>query len=227
MSKQEFYKENPQFYIAVDCVIFAFENEELQVLLQQRNLEPFRGAKTLLGGFLQDGESLEEAAHRVLRQHTGMQDIYMEQVGTFSALDRDPGARVISTAYYALIDKNRYDSSLLQRYNGQWVNVNALPTIYFDHTKMIEKAREELRFKIQYTPICFNLLPPKFTLYQMQRLYESVLGLEMDKRNFRRRVSEMNYVEKTGEIDKVGSRRGASLYRFNIEKYSQVQEPLN
>ncbi|MBO4641617.1 MAG: NUDIX domain-containing protein [Bacteroidaceae bacterium] len=221
---KEYYRDNPQFYVAVDCIIFAFENDELQVLLQQRNFEPFRGEKTLLGGFLQDEESLEEAAQRVLHFHTGLTNIYMEQVGTFSALDRDPGARVISTAYYALINKNLYDSALLKEYDGEWVSTDHLPNIHFDHTKMIEQARELLRRKISFSPVGFNLLPPSFTLAQLQRLYEVILGQEIDKRNFRKRVSEMQFIEKTGEIDKVSSRRGASLFQFNMEKYNLIHE---
>ncbi len=221
---EEYYRDNPQFYVAVDCIIFAFENDELQVLLQQRNFQPFRGKKTLLGGFLQDGESLEEAAQRVLHLHTGLTNIYMEQVGTFSAIDRDPGARVISTAYYALIDKSLYDSALLEEYDGEWISTDHLPKILFDHTKMIEQARDLLRRKIPFSPVGFNLLPSSFTLAQLQRLYEVILGQEIDKRNFRKRVSEMQFIEKTGEIDKTSSRRGASLFKFNMEKYKQIHE---
>lgn len=217
---QRFYTENPRFYVAVDCVIFGYDNKKLQVLLSSRGFEPFRGQPSLMGGFLQENESLDQTAHRVLSELTGLNNIYMEQVGTFGAIDRDPGARVISTAYYALVDKNKYPEELIHTYKGVWYPVDDLPNLNFDHTNMIKKARYLLQDKISYMPVGFNLLPEIFTLSQLQNLYESILGEDIDKRNFRKRISEMPYIENTGLTERTSSKRPAAYYRFNIQTYN-------
>lgn len=224
MAIARYYSENPRFFVAVDCIIFGFENNELQLLLQERNFEPFRGEPALMGGFVQEDESLDEAAYRVLRERTGCKDVYMEQVGAFGAIDRDPGARVISTAYYALIDKAKIDPETTRRFHGRWVGIKEMPILYFDHLKMVRKALFLLRDKISYKPVGFSLLPKEFTLTQLQNLYEAILDEEIDKRNFRKRIHEMGYIEKTGGVDKNSSKRGAALYRFNIEKYNEKKD---
>lgn len=215
-----FYTENPRFYVAVDCIIFGYDNRQLQVLLSERAIDPFRGHPSLMGGFVQENESLDQTAHRVLSELTGLNNVYMEQVGTFGAIDRDPGARVISTAYYALVDKGHYPEELLRQNKGIWYNVDKLPNLYFDHLNMIKKARHLLQDKISYMPVGFNLLPEIFTLSQLQGLYESILGEEIDKRNFRKRISEMPYIENTGLTERYSSKRPAAYYRFNIETYN-------
>lgn len=220
----KFYSENPQFFVAVDCIIFGFENNKLKVLLQERNFDPFRGESSLMGGFVQNEESLDEAAARVLRERTGLRNTYMIQVGTFGAIDRDPGARVISTAYLALINKELYDNSLLNKYYGKWVDIEKLPTLYFDHLKMINKARVMLQDRISYSPVAFNLLPREFSLSKLQSLYEAILGETIDKRNFRKRINEMDFIEKTGGVDKSASKRGAALYRFNIDRFNRNRD---
>ena len=140
-------------------------------------------------------------------------------VGTFGAVDRDPGERVISVAYYALININEYDRKLVKKHNAYWVNINELPALIFDHPEMVTKARELMKQKASSEPIGFNLLPKLFTLSQLQSLYEAIYGEEMDKRNFRKRVAGMDYIEKTDKIDKLGSKRGAALYKFNSKVY--------
>lgn len=220
MAESRYYSENSKFYISVDCIIFGFDTRNLQILLQERNFEPFRGELSLMGGFLKENESLDEAAYRVLEERTGYKNIYMEQVGTFGAVDRDPGARVVSTAYFTLVDKTKLDHSISNRFGGRWVNVKDLPTLNFDHTKMVKKAVRMLQDRISYKPVGFNLLPQEFTLGQLQALYESILNETIDKRNFRKRIAEMYYIEKTGGIDKTSSKRGAALYRFNFDKYN-------
>ena len=206
-----YYSSNPTFYVGIDCIIFGFNEGELSLLLLKRNFQPAMGEWSLMGGFVQQGESVDNAAKRVLAELTGLENVYMEQVGSFGEVERDPGERVISVAYYALININEYDRKLVQKHNAYWVNINELPELIFDHPQMVEKARVE--------PIGFNLLPKLFTLSQLQSLYEAIYGEAMDKRNFRKRVAEMDYIEKTDKIDKLGSKRGAALYKFNSRAY--------
>lgn len=216
-----YYNVNPKFYISVDCIIFGFDRGELKLLLLKRNFEPAMGKWSLMGGFVQEGESVDDAAKRVLAELTGLENVYMEQVGTFGNVDRDPGERVISVAYYALIKVNEYDRELVQQHNAYWTGINELPSLIFDHPQMIEKARELMKHKASDKPIGFNLLPELFTLTQLQNLYEAIYGEAIDKRNFRKRVAEMDFIEKTDQIDKSGSRRGAYLYKFNDKAYQK------
>ena len=214
-----YYNINPKFYVSVDCIIFGFDEGELKLLLLKRNFEPAMGKWSLMGGFVQEDESVDAAAKRVLAELTGLENVYMEQVGTFGDLERDPGERVISVAYYALVNVNEYDRELVQQHNAHWTKIDELPQLIFDHPIMISKARELMKHKASYNPICFNLLPELFTLTQLQNLYEAIYGEPMDKRNFRKRVAEMDFIEKTDLIDKSGSRRGAYLYKFNDKAY--------
>ncbi len=219
-----FYLQNPKFYVAVDCIIFGFNQGELNLLLLQRNFEPALGDWSLMGGFVQQNEGVDEAAKRVLHELTGLSEVYMEQVGTFGEVGRDPGERVISVAYYALLNINESDKEMVQRYNAHWVNINELPSLIFDHNEMITRARNLMRLKASTAPICFQLLPKLFTLTQLQKLYEAIYGDAIDKRNFRKRIAEMNYIEKTDKIDKSTSKRGAYLYRFNNKVYHKDQK---
>ena len=214
-----YYNINPKFYVSVDCIIFGFDEGELKLLLLKRNFEPAMGKWSLMGGFVQEDESVDAAAKRVLAELTGLENVYMEQVGTFGDLERDPGERVISVAYYALVNVNEYDRELVQQHNAHWTKIDELPQLIFDHPIMISKARELMKHKASYNPIGFSLLPELFTLTQLQNLYEAIYGEPMDKRNFRKRVAEMDFIEKTDLIDKSGSRRGAYLYKFNDKAY--------
>lgn len=217
-----YYSSNPKHYVGIDCIIFGFNGDGLSLLLLKRNFEPAMGEWSLMGGFVQEKESVDDAAKRVLNELTGLKDVYMEQVGTFGAVSRDPGERVISIAYYALININEYDKESVQKHNAFWVNINELPALIFDHPQMVEKARELMQQKASTEPIGFNLLPKLFTLSQLQSLYEAIYGEEIDKRNFRKRIAEMNYIEKTDKIDKTGSKRGAALYQFNEHAYRKA-----
>lgn len=192
------------------------------MLLLKRNFEPAMGEWSLMGGFVQDGESVDDGAKRVLNELTGLDNVYMEQVGTFGEINRDPGERVISIAYYALININEYDRELVQQHNAFWVNINDLPDLIFDHPQMVEQARKLMQQKASTEPIGFNLLPKLFTLSQLQSLYEAIYGEAIDKRNFRKRIAEMDYIEKTDKIDKTGSKRGAALYKFNEKAYRKA-----
>ncbi len=217
-----YYSVNPKFYISVDCIIFGFHEGKLHLLLLKRNFEPARGEWSLMGGFVQENESVDDAAKRVLAELTGLDQVYMEQVGSFGAIDRDPGERVISVAYYALININEYDRELVQRHNAFWVDIDELPPLIFDHQAMVEQARDLMQQKASVAPIGFNLLPRLFTLSQLQSLYEAIYGETIDKRNFRKRIADMDYIEKTDLIDKTTSKRGAALYRFNEKVYRRA-----
>lgn len=220
----KYYADEPSFHVAVDCIIFGFEDGNLQVLFQHRNIEPFNGELTPLGGFVQEDETLDEAAYRVLTERTGIKDLFLEQLEAFGDINRDPGGRVISVAYYALLDKAHYDNKLLEKFNCKWVDANNLPTLYFDHMKMMKKAINRLQDKISYTPIALKLLPEEFTMSQIQKLYEAILDEKLDKRNFRKKVCEMPYFVKTGKIDKSCSKRGAAIYVFDYNMYQEHRD---
>ena len=216
-----FYTEFQKVFLSVDCIIFGFEENKLKILIGKRNMDPGRGEWSLYGGFVRGDESLDAAANRTLFELTGLRKVYMRQVGAFGNIDRDPGERVVSVAYYALINVNDYPAKLMQEHGVEWVDIENIPHLYSDHNEMVRQARELMKQKMKTNPVGFELLPDLFTLTQLQRLYEAVNGEEMDKRNFRKRVKEMNYIEKTELIDKQSSRRGASLYRFNKQAFNE------
>lgn len=214
-----YYSINPKFYVSVDCIIFGFDKGSLKLLLLKRNFEPEKGSWSLMGGFVQEGESVDKAAQRVLKELTGLENVYMEQVGTYGEIHRDPGERVISVAYSALININEYDRELVNRHNASWTDMDKIPPLVFDHQQMVEQALAWFRRKASSEPIGFELLPELFTLTQLQNLYEAIYGKRMDKRNFRKQIAMMDFIEKTDLIDKTGSKRGAALYRFNENTY--------
>ncbi|MDR0698003.1 MAG: NUDIX hydrolase [Tannerella sp.] len=222
MPKRNYYSTHPKFYVSIDCIIFGFQKGKLNLLLLKRNFEPSKGNWSLMGGFVQKEESTDDAAKRILHELTGLEKVYMEQVGAFGEIDRDPGERVISIAYYALINIDDYDKKLVQSHNAHWADINKLPELIFDHREMVDKARNIMKQKASVKPIGFNLLPELFTLTQLQSLYEAIYGETIDKRNFRKRVAEMEFIEKTEEIDKSGSKRGARLYRMNGDIYRKT-----
>ena len=215
----QYYSEHSQYWVSVDCIVFGFDNNHLKLLIGRRQMDPGRGEWSLYGGFVRANESLEDAANRVLHDLTGMRKIYMKQVGAFGAVDRDPGERVISVAYCALINVHDYDDKLREQYGLQWVDIDSLPRLYSDHNQMVKKAVMLLRQRIKTEPLSFNLLPDLFTLTQLQHVYEAILGGDIDKRNFRKRIKQIDFIEKTELIDKVTSKRGAALYRFNRKMY--------
>ncbi len=219
-----YYKEHSKFYLSVDIIVFGFEEGNLKILLGKRQMDPGRGEWSLYGGFVNEYEDLEEAANRTILELTGMTKLYMRQVGAFGAIDRDPGERVISIAYCALIDVKDYDDNLRQQHGLEWVALNEVPSLYSDHNLMVSNALAQIRRRINTEPIVFNLLPELFTLTQLQRVYEAILGSSIDKRNFRKRVKQIEFIEKTEFIDKTTSRRGAALYRFNKNVY--LEDPI-
>lgn len=217
----DYYIKNTKFYVSVDCIIFGFDGGELKLLLLKRNFEPAMGEWSLMGGFVKDEESVNNAAKRVLKELTGLEDVYMEQVAAFGEVNRDPGERVISVAFYALININDYNRELVRKNNAFWININKLPGLIFDHAEMVKQALHQMRIKASNSPIGFNLLPELFTLPQLQSLYEAIYGETLDKRNFRKRVKEMNFIEETGLKSKDTTRRKAYLYKFNNTVYNK------
>jgi ADP-ribose pyrophosphatase YjhB (NUDIX family) len=216
-----YYSQHAKVWVSVDCIIFGFDDGKLKILIGRRKMDPGRGEWSLYGGFVAADEDIDEAASRTLYELTGLRNLYMRQIGAFGSVDRDPGERVISIAYYALINVKDYDDRLRMEHGVEWVDINAIPLLYSDHREMVAKALEMMRQKISTEPVGFRLLPSLFTLTQLQKLYEAVNGEELDKRNFRKRIKEMDFIEKTELIDKSGSKRGASLYRFNKKAYNE------
>lgn len=214
-----FYSHNAKFLIAVDCIIFGFKDKELHILLTRRPLEPNKGEWSLMGGFMDEEEGLQNAAEKVLYRYTRQDGIYMEQVGAYGEMGRDPGDRVVSVTYYALVKLEDFDTSLAKEFDAQWVNVRELPNLIFDHNKMVDDALQLLRYKASSQPIIFEFFEEKFTLPALQDLWEAIYQMPADKRNFRKKVSSMDILDKLEEKDKLSSKRGAFYYVFNKEKY--------
>ncbi|MDR2970183.1 MAG: NUDIX domain-containing protein [Tannerellaceae bacterium] len=219
-----FYQEQAKFHVAVDCIILGFNNNELNVLLYKRNFEPLKGEWSLMGGFVRSGEGLDEAATRVLTDCTGINTVFMEQIGAYGEVTRDQGERVISVAYYALVSMNDFSQELWEHYNAKWTKVTETPALIFDHNQMLLDSLSRLKRKAATRPVGFNLLPEKFTLPQLQCLYEAIYQVPLDKRNFRKKLNAMGILEKLDEKDRRNSRRGAFYYMFNKEKYDQLLE---
>ena len=219
----EIYSKNPKHFLAVDCIIFGYDiiEKELKLLLIKRSFEPAKGQWSLSGGFVQDGESLDDAANRVLRSLTGLSDLYMEQLYTYGDCERDPGARVISTAYFSLIGIHEIDDEIKEKYGAHWRSISNLPDLIFDHRRMVDRALKELVEKVKVHPVGFELLPEKFTLVQLQNLYEAIYQKSIDKRNFRKKILSMNFLEKQDDKERETSKKGAWYYRFNEEKYRE------
>lgn len=219
-----FYSKYAKLLVAVDSIIFGFnENDvELKVLLLKRNFEPEKGKWSLMGGFVSPEESLDEAAERIVSQLTGLNHVYMEQLFAFGDVSRDAGGRIISVAYFSLIKINEHDTKLVKDHGAFWIPLSELPQLIFDHSEMVEKALRKLRIRARTQPIGFELLPEKFTIPQLQRLYEAIYQLPFDKRNFRRKLLSMGLLEKMDEKEKETSKKGAFYYKFNQKKYEEL-----
>lgn len=218
------YSKYPKHYLAVDCIIFGYDiaEKELKLLLIKRSFEPALGQWSLAGGFVQENESLDDAAVRVLCTLTGLGDLYMEQLYTYGDVSRDPGARVISTAYFALIGIHELDTEIRRSNGAHWRSISNLPDLIFDHRAMVDKALQELIARVKVYPVGFELLPEKFTLVQLQNLYEAIYLRQVDKRNFRKKILSMELLDKQDEKERETSKKGAWYYRFNLEKYKEL-----
>ena len=215
--------EYPRPALTVDCVVFGIDDEDLKVLLIQRDIQPFEGAWALPGGFVLMNESLPEAARRELREETGLERVFLEQLFTFGEPDRDPRGRVVSVAYYALVRllDHKVQAATDAR-DARWFPVWDTPSLAFDHERILQAALDRLKAKVRYQPIGFELLPKKFTLSQLQGLYETVLERELDRRNFRKKILSMDILEELDELQEGVAHRAARLYRFNERKYKKL-----
>jgi 8-oxo-dGTP diphosphatase len=215
------YSKHQKHLIAVDCIVFGYDilEKEIKLLLIKRSFEPALGKWSLAGGFVKENESLDEAAQRILNLLTGLGDVYMEQSFTYGKIDRDPGARVISTSYSALIKIQDIDRELKESNGAHWQSLARLPHLIFDHREMVDRALNELQMQTKVKPVGFELLPEKFTLVQLQDLYEAISQRDIDKRNFRKKILSMNILEKLEEKEKETSKKGAFYYKFNKERY--------
>ncbi len=207
--------------VAVDCIIFGFDGSDFKLLLIQRGFAPEKKKWSLMGGFIQPEETLEVAANRVLKQLTGLKDVYLEQLQSFSGPDRDPVERTIAVAYFALIDIHKYEKQISQEYHAEWFLLKDMPQLIFDHREMVELAKKRLRYKAALHPVLFELLPEKFTIPQLQALYEGLYDTAFDKRNFSRKILSTGLLVKQNEKDKENSRKGAFYYKLDKRKYSE------
>lgn len=215
----------PRPALTVDCVIFGLDDEELKVLLIERGLEPFEGRWAIPGGFVIPGESVDDAARRELLEETGLKNIFLEQLYTFGRPDRDPREHVVSVAYYALTNLSGHQVQAdTDARSAAWFAVHDVPELAFDHDEILEMALRRLQGKVRYQPIGFELLPRKFTLTQLQRLYETILEKPLDKRNFRKKILSMGVLNELDEIQQGVSHRAARLYSFNEKEYRQKEK---
>ncbi len=220
------YSKYKKHLVAVDSIVFGYDilEKELKLLVVKRSFNPAKGKWSLAGGFVEQGESIDLAACRVLRNLTGLKNIYMKQLYCYGDPSRDPGARVISVAYWALIKIKDIDQKAARKNGAHWQSIKKLPKLIFDHQYMVERALKELRLQVKIKPVGFELLPEKFTLVQLLDLYEAIYQKVIDKRNFRKKILSMNILEKLEEKEKETSKRGAYYYRFNKTNYKKLSK---
>lgn len=215
----------PRPALAVDCVIFGYDNADMHILLIERGIDPYQGRWALPGGFVRIDETTEMTAIRELSEETAITDVYLEQLYTFSTLTRDPRERVVSVAYYALINIADYNVKAGDdAHKARWFKTFEMPELAFDHQFIFETAFSRLKGKIRYQPIGFELLPEKFTLTQLQKLYEAILEKQIDKRNFRKKIIGMDLLQKLDEKELRVPRKAAWMYKFDREKYDKLSE---
>lgn len=215
------HKAPPKITVAIDCIVFGFDGFNLKLLLIKRALEPEQNKWSLMGGFVDDQESVNDAASRILKALTGLTGVYLEQLHAFGDVSRDTTERTISIAYFALIDIEKYKLQLSHEYDAEWFPVHDTPKLIFDHDLMVEEAKKKLQYKAALHPILFELLPNKFTIPQIQSMYDAIYNVNFDKRNFSRKLLSTGLLIKLNEKDKLGSKKGAFYYTLNKDKYQQ------
>ena len=223
-SKREYYSENPKFHVAVDSIIFGFDKGELKLLIHKRRFEPAKGQWSLFGGFVKEDESLDDAAARILHDLTGLENVFLEQLYSHGEIDRDPGERVISVSYFALLKVQDLDHDHVEKHGARWCNIGECEELIFDHSDMVERALSRLRRRAKNQAIGFELLPRKFTIPQLQMLYEAIYQKRLDNRNFRKKLLAMDVLEKLEIKDKSTSKKGAFLYRFDRKRYNKLHQ---
>ncbi len=222
----ELYTDHTRHLVAVDCIVFGYDitEKELKLLLIRRSFDPQKGNWSLPGGFVADNESLDEAATRILRMYTGLEKIYLKQSYSYGETDRDPGDRVISTAYFAVIAIRDINNEIAEKNSAHWRPIAMLPDLIFDHSAMVTRALYDLKNQVKIKPVGFELLTGKFTLVQLQELYEAIYRRNIDKRNFRKKILSMGILERLDEKEKETSKKGAYYYRFNKERYEKLEK---
>jgi 8-oxo-dGTP diphosphatase len=222
MEENKYCYKYPHPAVTTDCVIFGFNGERLQVLLIERGIEPYKGRWAFPGGFLKMDETAEEGAKRELKEETGLENAYIQQLHTFSAPNRDPRERVITIAYYALVKiqkvKGGDDAA-----SARWFPLNEIPSLAFDHDYILRMATKKLREQIHFEPIGFELLPEKFTIKELQSLYEAILGINFDRRNFAKKMLHLEILTELDETIWPTPKREARLYKFNSDKYEELK----
>jgi 8-oxo-dGTP diphosphatase len=218
---QHEYPGQKRILVAVDCIIFGFDGLNVKLLLHERSLIPEKGKWSLMGGFINPTESPEDAANRILEERTGLKDVYMDQFMVFGKPNRDPVERTLSIAYFALIDIHQYEKQLSIEHNPEWFLLTEMPEMVFDHADMVKLAMRQLRYKAALHPILFQLLPDKFTIPQLQALYEGVYQTKFDDRNFSRKLLSTGLLVKLTEKDKRSSKKGAFYYKLDQSNYEQ------
>jgi 8-oxo-dGTP diphosphatase len=221
------YNEQTKCLVALDSIIFGFDGNILKLLLIKRGVENERDTWSLMGGWLQPNETLDGAAQRIVQDLTDLDNVYLEQLGSFGDPQRDPVERTVSIAYFALINVPDYDDTAYHRFEAEWFPMNELPELLFDHQQMVDMAIQRLRYKAAFHPIGFELMPEKFTLPQLQNLYQAIFGSGVDKRNFSRKVLSTGLVEKLSEKQLGTSKKGAFLYTLNKKKYTEQFEAFH
>ncbi|MDF7817855.1 NUDIX domain-containing protein [Runella sp. MFBS21] len=213
------YLHSTRLLVAIDCIIFGFDGEEIKLLLIKRNFEPEKGKWSLMGGFVKEEEDLEAGAERILYELTGLDNIYVEHLQTYGKVNRDPVERTISVVFFALINIHAHDQESVRAHNAQWISLKNVPQLIFDHDRMVENALERLRYKAALHPIGFELLPEKFTIPQLQKLYEAIYDMRLDRRNFSRKILSTGLLIDTGEKNENSATKKAILYRLDKQKY--------
>lgn len=213
----ELYKSQTKCLVALDSIIFGFDGEKLKILLVKRGIEHSKNIWSLMGGWLKPNESLDEAANRIVSQLTGLGSLYLEQVNTFGKPNRDPIERTVSVTYFALINTKDFLQTNDLEYEGKWFDLDELPELLFDHNNMVKAAIDRLRNKAAFHPIGFELLPEKFTIPELQKLYEAIFSNSFDRRNFSRKMMASGFISKLDEKQKGVSKKGAFYYKFNKE----------
>jgi len=216
--------ESMQLGLSIDCVVFGFQEDKIKVLLIERGVEPFKDSWALPGNLVSPQDALRDSANKILQQLTGLEQIYLEQFFTFGSLDRHPAGRVVTVGYYALVNSDRYNpiaSSWAKQI--QWIDIQELPKLAFDHENILKKAIVTLQKKVRTEPIGFNLLPEKFTLLELQGLYEALLGYKFDKPNFRKKILDMKVLMPLNEVQANVAHRPAKLFKFDPEKYESLK----
>ena len=224
--KLNIYPDSHKHLLAVDCIIFGYDiiEKEIKLLLSKRIFEPAKGKWSLAGGFVETAESLDQAASRILRKLTGLDSVYMKQSYAYGEKDRDQGDRVVSVAYFALIPIRDIDKELAERNGVSWRSLSSLPDLIFDHPLMVKRALSDLQNQVKIRPVGFELLPEKFTLVQLQDLYEAIYQRKVDKRNFRKKILSMGILEKLDEKERETSKKGAYYYKFNELTYKKLRQ---